>query len=81
VLELRVFLWQPVRITASAALGKAGLINIEARSEPQRPVHDKGVQLFPDFCAPALARSPLSLARVFGFEQSYSAWWRQRQFY
>ncbi len=36
---------KPVRITASVALGKAGIINVERESNLSGRFHDKGVQI------------------------------------
>src|SRR6202163_1053703 len=64
---------QPVRITAPAALGKAGLINIEREANLSGRFHDKGVHIISGFLRPRFAQdSPLSLAASICFEQSYS---------
>ena len=64
---------KPVRITASAALGKAGLINIEREANLSGRFHDKGVHIISGFLRSRFAQdSPLSLAASICFEQSYS---------
>ena len=64
---------KPVRITASVALGKSGLINIERESNLSGRFHDKGVQIIAGFVRSRFAQDkPLSLAASICFEQSYS---------
>jgi len=64
---------KPVRITASAALGKAGLINIERESNLSGRLHDKGMQIIAGYLRTKFAQDkPLSLAASICFEQSYS---------
>jgi predicted ATP-dependent protease len=64
---------KPVRITASAALGKTGLINIEREANLSGRFHDKGVQIIAGFFRTRFAQDkPLSLAASICFEQSYS---------
>jgi predicted ATP-dependent protease len=64
---------KPVRITASAALGKAGLINIEREANLSGRFHDKGVHIISGFLRTRFAQdTPLSLAASICFEQSYS---------
>jgi ATP-dependent Lon protease len=64
---------KPVRISASAALGKAGLINIERESNLSGKLHDKGMQIIAGFVRSQFAQDkPLSLAASLCFEQSYS---------
>src|SRR6202790_2851211 len=64
---------KPVRITATAALGKAGLINIERESNLSGRFHDKGVHIIAGYLRTRFAQdSPLSLAASICFEQSYS---------
>jgi len=64
---------KPVRITATAALGKAGLINIERESHLSGRFHDKGMQIIAGFLRSQFAQDkPLSLAASICFEQSYS---------
>jgi ATP-dependent Lon protease len=64
---------KPVRITATAALGKTGLINIERESNLSGRFHDKGVHIISGFLRSRFAQNkPLSLAASICFEQSYS---------
>jgi predicted ATP-dependent protease len=64
---------KPVRITATAALGKAGLINIERESNLSGRLHDKGVHIIAGYLRSKFAQDkPLSLAASICFEQSYS---------
>jgi ATP-dependent Lon protease len=64
---------KPVRITATAALGKAGLINIERESNLSGRFHDKGVHIIAGYLRSKFAQDkPLSLAASICFEQSYS---------
>lgn len=74
VLEIGGYVFgKPVRITASAALGKAGLINIERESNLSGRFHDKGVHIIAGYLRSCFAKDkPLSLAASICFEQSYS---------
>ncbi|HXQ24796.1 MAG TPA: ATP-binding protein [Candidatus Acidoferrales bacterium] len=64
---------KPVRITASVALGKTGIINIERESNLSGKFHDKGVQIISGYLRRTFARDkPLSLSASVCFEQSYS---------
>jgi predicted ATP-dependent protease len=64
---------KPVRITATAALGKAGLINIERESNLSGRFHDKGMHIIAGYLRSQFAQDkPLSLAASICFEQSYS---------
>jgi ATP-dependent Lon protease len=64
---------KPVRITASVALGKAGIINIEREANLSGRLHDKGVQIIAGYLRGTFAQDkPLSLAASVCFEQSYS---------
>jgi predicted ATP-dependent protease len=64
---------KPVRITATAALGKGGLINIEREANLSGRFHDKGVHIISGFLRSRFAQTkPLSLAASICFEQSYS---------
>jgi lon-related putative ATP-dependent protease len=64
---------KPVRITASVALGKAGLINIERESNLSGRFHDKGMQIIAGYMRRTFAQDkPLSLSASLCFEQSYS---------
>ena len=64
---------KPVRITASAAMGKGGLINIEREANLSGRLHDKGMQIIAGYIRSQFAQDkPLSLAASLCFEQSYS---------
>src|SRR5580700_7697757 len=64
---------KPVRITASAAMGKIGIINVERESNLSGRFHDKGVQIISGYIRRTFAQDkPLSLAASLCFEQSYS---------
>ena len=64
---------KPVRITASVALGKVGIINIERESNLSGRFHDKGVQIIAGYMRRTFAQDkPLSLSASLCFEQSYS---------
>ena len=64
---------KPVRITASAALGKTGLINVEREAKLSGRFHDKGMQIIAGYLRAKFAQDkPLSLAASICFEQSYS---------
>jgi lon-related putative ATP-dependent protease len=64
---------KPVRITATVALGKTGIINIERESNLSGRFHDKGMQIIAGFLRRTFAQDkPLSLSASVCFEQSYS---------
>src|SRR2546430_12912672 len=64
---------KPVRITATAALGKAGLINIEREANLSGRFHDKGMHIIAGYLRSKFAQDkPPSLAARICFEQSYS---------
>jgi predicted ATP-dependent protease len=64
---------KPVRITASVALGKVGIINIEREANLSGKFHDKGVQIISGYMRRTFAQDkPLSLSASICFEQSYS---------
>ncbi len=63
---------KPVRVTAAAALGKGGLINIEREANLSGRFHDKGVQIIAGYLRRVFAQEkPLSLSASICFEQSY----------
>jgi lon-related putative ATP-dependent protease len=74
VLEIGGYIFgKPVRITASVALGKIGIINIEREANLSGRFHDKGVQIISGFLRRTFAQDkPLSLSASVCFEQSYS---------
>lgn len=64
---------RPVRITASAGLGRAGIINIERESNLSGRFHDKGVHIVEGYLRRVFGQDkPMSLAASVCFEQSYS---------
>jgi len=64
---------RPVRITASVAMGRGGIINIEREANLSGRLHDKGVQILTGYLRQKFAQDkPLSLAASVCFEQSYS---------
>jgi ATP-dependent Lon protease len=64
---------KPVRITATAALGKTGLINVEREANLSGRLHDKGMQIIAGYLRRIFAQDkPLSLSASVCFEQSYS---------
>lgn len=64
---------KPCRITASVALGKVGIINVERESNLSGRFHDKGVQIIAGYLRRTFAQDkPLSLSASICFEQSYS---------
>jgi lon-related putative ATP-dependent protease len=64
---------QPSRITASIALGREGVMDIEREAEMGGPIHTKGVLILSGYLAEQYARNrPLSLSARLVFEQSYS---------
>ena len=64
---------RPVRITASTALGKSGIINIEREANLSGRFHDKGVHIISGYLRRTFAQDkPLSLSASLCFEQSYS---------
>jgi lon-related putative ATP-dependent protease len=64
---------KPVRITASVAMGKIGIINVERESNLSGRFHDKGVQIISGYIRSIFAQDkPLSLSASICFEQSYS---------
>jgi lon-related putative ATP-dependent protease len=64
---------QPSRITASIALGREGVMDIEREADMGGPIHTKGVLILSGYLAEQYARTrPLSLSARLVFEQSYS---------
>jgi lon-related putative ATP-dependent protease len=63
----------PNRITASVAVGKEGVVDIEREVNLGGPIHSKGVMILSGFLAGRYAQEkPLSLIARLVFEQSYS---------
>jgi lon-related putative ATP-dependent protease len=64
---------QPSRITASIALGREGVVDIEREAKLGGPIHTKGVLILSGYLAEKYAHDkPLSLSAHLVFEQSYS---------
>jgi len=62
----------PSRITASIALGRAGIVNIERESDLSGPTHDKGILILTGYLRGLFAQErPLTLSASIAFEQSY----------
>ncbi len=74
VIEIGGYMFgKPVRITASAALGKSGIINVEREANMSGKIHDKGIQIISGYLRRVFAQDkPLSLSASICFEQSYS---------
>lgn len=64
---------KPARITAAAAPGKTGIINIEREANLSGRFHDKGVHIISGYLRSRFSQDkPLSLAASLCFEQSYT---------
>lgn len=64
---------RPSRVTASVAMGQAGIINIERESRLSGSVHDKGVLILSGYLRNRYGQDkPLALSASLCFEQSYS---------
>ncbi len=64
---------RPSRITATIALGREGVVDIEREARLGGPIHTKGVLILSGYLASKYAQDkPLSLAARLVFEQSYS---------
>ena len=62
----------PSRITATTALGRSGVINIEREAHLSGSTHDKGVLILTGYLLDTFARDkPLSVNASLCFEQSY----------
>ena len=65
---------QPVRITASTAMGRNGIINIDREAEMSGAIHTKGVFILAGFLRSRFAQDkPLTLTASLCFEQSYGS--------
>ena len=63
---------RPMRITATAAPGDDGVVNIEGEAGLSGEIHDKGVLILRGLIRSRFAQDfPLSLSASVGFEQSY----------
>jgi ATP-dependent Lon protease len=64
---------RPSRITATVALGQAGLINIEREARLSGSTHDKGVAILSGFLRNRFGQKhPVAMTASICFEQSYS---------
>jgi lon-related putative ATP-dependent protease len=73
VMELGDFAFgRPSRVTASVAVGRDGIIDIERQAQLGGPTHTKGVLILGGYLANKYAQDkPLSLTAKLVFEQSY----------
>jgi hypothetical protein len=63
---------RPSRVTASIAIGREGIIDIERQAELGGPTHTKGVLILGGYLRGKYAsKRPFSLAASLAFEQSY----------
>ena len=63
---------QPSRITATSAMGRAGILDIDRESEMSGPIHAKGVLILAGFLRERFAQGrPLTLSASLCFEQNY----------
>jgi lon-related putative ATP-dependent protease len=64
---------KPTKITASVAVGRAGIVNIEREADLSGKSHDKGVLILAGYFRARFAQKvPLALSASLAFEQSYS---------
>ncbi len=64
---------KPTRITASTAVGRAGVINIEREADLSGRTHNKGVLILGGYLRGKYAQDkPFSLSASLAFEQSYA---------
>lgn len=64
---------KPTRITASTAVGRAGVINIEREADMSGRTHNKGVLILGGYLRGKYAQDkPFSLSASLAFEQSYA---------
>ena len=63
---------RPSRVTATVAMGQAGIINIERESHLSGSIHDKGVLILAGYLRNRFGQQhPLALSASICFEQSY----------
>ena len=63
---------RPTRITATTAMGRAGIINIEREADLSGPIHTKGVLVLSGYLREMFARNkPMVMSASISFEQSY----------
>ena len=64
---------RPSRVTASVAMGRAGIVNIERESRLSGSIHDKGLLILSGYLRNRYGQDkPLALSASLCFEQSYS---------
>jgi lon-related putative ATP-dependent protease len=64
---------RPSRVTASVAMGQAGIVNIERESRLSGSIHDKGLLIMAGYLRNRYGQDkPLALSAGLCFEQSYS---------
>ncbi|MCL2355690.1 MAG: AAA family ATPase [Defluviitaleaceae bacterium] len=64
---------KPSRITATAYMGKAGIVNIEKEADMSGSIHEKGVQVLIGYLGQTYAKDfPLSMSSRICFEQNYN---------
>jgi len=64
---------KPSRITASTAMGRAGIINIEREADLSGNTHNKGMLILSGYLRKKFAQDqPLTMSASIAFEQSYS---------
>ena len=64
---------RPSRVTASVAMGQAGIVNIERESKLSGSIHDKGLLILSGYLRNRYGQDkPLALSASLCFEQSYS---------
>jgi predicted ATP-dependent protease len=64
---------RPSRVTATVAMGQAGIINIERESRLSGSTHDKGVMILSGFLRARFGQAqPIAMTASICFEQSYS---------
>jgi lon-related putative ATP-dependent protease len=64
---------RPTRVTASVAMGQAGIINIERESRLSGAIHDKGILILSGYLRNRYGQDkPLAISASLCFEQSYS---------
>ncbi len=74
VLELGGYAFgRPSRVTASVAMGQAGIVNIERESRLSGNIHDKGVLILAGYLRNRYGQDkPLTISASICFEQSYA---------
>ena len=63
---------RPSRVTATVALGQAGVINIEREARLSGSTHDKGIMILSGFMRGRFGQEPVAMTASICFEQSYS---------